>query len=277
MTASTSASALSLLRERLQEDEAARKRRIEEEAEKAAGPRKLHKKRGPSEANSPPGGIAEETASVAEAEAEPEAGEGGGEAAVAQHEEEDSKKVTQKGHQTPTPEASPEMASQSSFKQQLFAPPPLTEVQPIRSRWIPTMAIPRPQAVFDYATATARSTASTAFRVATLPVTIPLNIARQVPLIRVFVPAIKQSSTPTPPRDDTQSTNGHDGADTVPHAKAKAVEAKDDSAGLVWKTAELGVGLGIAAVLVGAAGADYAYQSVFGWRKKQAKSAGIIH
>ncbi len=264
MTASTSASALSLLRERLSEDEAARKRQHDEEAKEAAAPRKLHKKRGPSEANSPPSGIAEETASVLE------------EATVVGEEDEESKKVTQIGQsqQTPTPLATPERTTQPQLKQQ-FPASTLTEVQPIMSSWLPTLAIPRPSAVVSYATATTRSAASTAFKIAALPVTVPLSLARKVPIIRVMVPAVKKSSPP--PADGENSPRGHDVDQAAAQAEARAPQAKEEAAGVVWKTAELSLGLGIAAVLVSAAGADYAFKRVTGWRRKQDLPAGIIH
>ena len=264
--ASTSVgSALSLLRERLSEDEAARKRQHDEEAKEAAGPRKLHKKRGPSEANSPPGGIKEETASVLE------------EATVVGEEEEEHKKVTQidQGQQTPTPLASPEITTRPAAKQQA-PPPPLTEVQPIQSRWLAALPIPGPRAVVSHATATTKSAASTAFRIAALPVTIPLNIARKIPLIRVMVPAIKKSSPLPADGGELPASSRLD--EVAAQAHAKAPEAKEAAAGVVWKTAELSLGLGIALVLVGAAGADYAFSRVIGWRRpKQAKPAGIIH
>ena len=259
--ASSSASALSLLRERLTEDEAARKRQVEEEAEKAAGPRKLHKKRGPSEANSPPTGIVEETGSLAD------------EATVVGDDDEESRKVTQIG-QGASPLASPEITAPTKG----YGPSSgSTEVQPISSGWIPTLAIPNPQAVFSYATSTARATAATAYKIATLPITVPLGIARQVPVIRSLIPAAKKPADSAASCDKPAKGSEVDGAPPKTNGATRAGQAKDESVGVVWRTAELGLGLGLAAVLVGAAGADFAVQRVAGWRRKDDKPAGIIH
>lgn len=250
---------MSLLRERLNEDEAARKRQEEEDAEKAAGPRKLHKRRAPSEANAAPEDVLGEF----------EVG------AILKEEDEEMLKVTQMGAVTPI---EVHVDAASVHAQPVKNEEPVNAAPPVRG-WLGWIHIPRPSEVISYATGTVRSTASTAYGAATY---VPFTVARRVPLVRVFVPALAAATKEEPAAAqpiENEVTSDPDAGAAVPTPPETPTPSlvKTPSAGLVWRTAEFGLGLGLATVLVGAAGADLAYKKAATWRHRNDKPAGYVH